>query len=185
MTNSHGDEGPLYNRADFWLFCDSTFLSLHQPTWPASDYLGNDILDQNNQPVRIMDMAKYQEELTKDANTEPWWLGDFTELKGYYFTEHGGNYCYENELGATADILPFKQGATGQAEANDEVHCVILCPHSFDGSPKPDSYRDANNLLAAGTNLADAIPKSATLLHELFHAIRGEDFLAGGDEICE
>ncbi|KAL2867619.1 uncharacterized protein BJX67DRAFT_380966 [Aspergillus lucknowensis] len=79
-----------------------------------------------------------------------WWLGELTDLNGYYFTDYGGIYCYEDDLGITAAIQPFVQGANGQAETADEIASIILCPYSFDNSPRPDSYRDANGLLAQG-----------------------------------
>ncbi|KAL2872835.1 uncharacterized protein BJX67DRAFT_20775 [Aspergillus lucknowensis] len=173
---------PLYDRAGFWLFCHSTFLSLHEPTSPALDYLGNEIGDENDNPISISDVPTYQEQLNVDRANQPWWSGELTDLNGYYFTEYGGNYCYEDDLGITAAIQPFTQGANGQAVAAHEIASVILCPYSFDETPRPNSYRDANNLLARGRNLADAIPKSTTLIHEAFHAIHGTAFLAGADE---
>lgn len=172
----------LYNKAGFWLFCHSTFLALHQPTDPAIDYQGNDISDQDGNPIRIMDVSIYQDKLGEDEDNKPWWSGELTNLNGYYFTETGSNYCYEDELGITAAIQPLVRGANGQAQDADEVASVILCPYSFDSSPNPDSYRDANNLLAPGTNLAMAVPKSATLIHEAFHSIHGTEFLAGAEE---
>ncbi|KAH8585528.1 hypothetical protein B0O99DRAFT_154103 [Bisporella sp. PMI_857] len=174
---------PFFNRASYWLFCDSTFLSLHEPTSPASDFQGNDILDQNGNPVRIVDVPKYREMLAEDADNKSWWSGELTDLNGYYFTEYGGNFCYTNkDLAITAAIQPFQRGANGEAENYQEIASVIMCPYSFDGSPRPNSYRVANDLIASGTNLADAVPKSASLLHELFHALHGIDFLSGEDE---
>ncbi|KAK3292139.1 uncharacterized protein B0H64DRAFT_445099 [Chaetomium fimeti] len=80
-------------------------------------------------------------------------------------------------------IIPFIRGADGQAEQDGiGIAAVILCPYSFEGSPRPDSYHDANNLLALRTNLADAVPKSTTLPHEAFHAIFGTAFLSGAAE---
>lgn len=142
-------------------------------------------MDQNGNTIRIMDIPEYAAQLAEDPDNKPWWTGELTDLNGYYFTDFGGNYCYTDDLGVTARIQPFKQGDNGQAESAGEVASVIVCPYSFEGSPRPDSYRDANNLLAAGTNLADAIPKSATLLHEAFHAIHGIEFLGGEEEECE
>ncbi|GKT58404.1 hypothetical protein ColTof4_12335 [Colletotrichum tofieldiae] len=117
---------PLYDKSGYWFFCDSTFLSLHEPTSPASDYRGNDILDQNGNPIRIMDIPKYQQQLSEDADNKPWWSGELTDLNGYYFTEYGGNYCYEDDLGVTAAIQPFRQGANGQAETAEEIASVIV-----------------------------------------------------------
>ncbi|KAH6856897.1 hypothetical protein B0I37DRAFT_351915 [Chaetomium sp. MPI-CAGE-AT-0009] len=184
-VNNFFNDNPLYNSANYRLFCHSTFLSQHEPSSPALDYLGAEIQDQNGQNVLIRDVPLYQTELAKDADNKPWWAGELTGLNGYFFTEYGGNYCYEDDLGVTNDIKPLVRGANGEAREGDTVTSVILCPYSFDGSPRPNSYREANGLLAVGRNLADAIPKSATLLHEAFHTIHGGYFLAGDDEICE
>ena len=158
-------------------------MELHEATATASDFQGNDILDQNNNPVRIMNVPAYQAKLGESQNFKPWWTGRFTTMNGYYFTDEGSNYCASGtKLGETAGIRPLERGADGQAVARDEITSVILCPSSFDTSPRPNSYREANNLLAKDTNLADGVPKSATLLHEMFHAIRGDVFLSGDIE---
>ncbi|KAL2150897.1 hypothetical protein VTH82DRAFT_5995 [Thermothelomyces myriococcoides] len=181
--DNHG--APIYSKDKFWLFCDSTFLSLHEPTDPASDYEGKEMLDQDDNPIRIVDVPEYQNHLAEDANNRPWWSGELTNLNAYYFTEYGGNYCYEDELGITAATLPLIRGDNGQAVVpeNGQVASVILCPYNFDvDNPKPSSYLAANQLLESGRNLADAIPRSATLLHEAFHGLRGDAFLAGDAE---
>lgn len=183
--DNHG--APIYSKDKFWLFCDSTFLSLHEPTDPASDYEGKEMLDQDDNPIRIVDVPEYQNHLAEDANNRPWWSGELTNLNAYYFTEYGGNYCYEDELGITAATLPLIRGDNGQAVVpeNGQVASVILCPYNFDvDNPKPSSYLAANQLLESGRNLADAIPRSATLLHEAFHGLRGDAFLAGDAEKC-
>ncbi|KAK4038077.1 hypothetical protein C8A01DRAFT_48254 [Parachaetomium inaequale] len=178
--------GSMYDRAEYWLFCHSTFLALHDPTDPASDYMGKEMLNQTNDPIRIMDVQKYKDKLAEDKKNKPWWSGDLTDLNGYFFAENGSNYCYptpgEYDLGITAAIQHLEQGANGQAETRGEIASVIICPYSFDESPQPDSYRDANDLIARRTNLAKAVPKSATLLHEAFHAILRTAFLSGMDE---
>lgn len=133
-----------------------------------------------------MDVPTYQKELADDEDNKPWYSGELTNLNGYYFTEYGGNYCYDDDLGVTAAIHPLTPDANGAAEgASEAVASIIVCPYSFDGSPRPNSYRQANNLLRVGTNLADAVPKSATLLHEAFHAVHGIAFLSAGDEKCK
>lgn len=71
----------------------------------------------------------------------------------------------------------------------DQVAAIILCPSAFDGVPGrkpavPNSYLEANKLLKEGSNLADAVPKSASLIHELFHALRGDMFQSGKAEKC-
>ena len=166
------------------MFCHSTFLVLHEPTDPALDFLGNTIVDQDNDVVYIKDVKKYQDEIKKHAGNKPWGAGEPTNLNGYYFTDRDGDYCADDELGVAAAVQPFIQGANGQALNGDEIASVILCPHSFDGSPKPNSYLEANNLIEKGINLGDVVPKSTTLVHELFHALFGIAFLSGDDERC-
>ncbi|KAK8051640.1 hypothetical protein PG993_003025 [Apiospora rasikravindrae] len=122
-----------YSKEKFWLFCHSTFLSLHQPTDPALDYEAEQIKDEDGNEIRIQDVAKYQERLSEDEKNKPWWTGELT---------------------------------------------------NFDQNPKPNSYKEANDLLLIGTNLADAVPKSATLIYEAFRALHGGIFLDGNREIC-
>ncbi|KAI0205632.1 hypothetical protein F4808DRAFT_409742 [Astrocystis sublimbata] len=174
-----------YSRDGYWLFCDSTFLSLHQPNFPALDFQANEILDQSSNPVPISAVPVYAARLAEDADNKPWWAGELTDLHAYYFAEDGGNYCLTDDLGVTARSEFLVQNGAGNAVPRDpDVASVIICPYAFDASPRPNNYNDANNLIQAGTNLADAVPKSATLLHEMFHVIAGVDFLSGGDEDC-
>ncbi|GAW12855.1 hypothetical protein ANO14919_022260 [Xylariales sp. No.14919] len=153
-----------YNRDDYRLFCHSEFLSLQEPSWPALDYLAQEIRDQDDNLVSIMNIPDYAARLGEDPNNRPWWSGELTTLNGYYFSDTGAS-----------------RGVDGQAENANPIASIILCPYSSDESPRANSYRDANNLIHAGTNLADAVPKSATLLHEGFHAI----FRAGDEGFLE
>jgi hypothetical protein len=179
----------MYDRTEYWLFCHSTFLALHDPTDEALDYEGEEMVNQTNQPIRIMDVQEYQDKLAEYSENQVWWSGDLTTLKGYFFAENGSNYCYptrdEYDLGLTAAIRHLAQGANGEAQIRGEIAGIIICPWSFDGSLQPNSYREANGLLESGTNLAEAVPKSATLLHEAFHAVLGRGVLAGAAEECE
>ncbi|KAK0742157.1 hypothetical protein B0T21DRAFT_124691 [Apiosordaria backusii] len=174
----------IYNSDNYWLFCHSNFLVAHGNTDPALDYEADIILDEDGNQVRIGDIPEYVAQLEKEPNAIPWWAGS-SGLNGYYFTETGGNFCNGDNLGLTASIQPLQRNANNQAEEDDLLASVILCPHAFDGSKRPNNYREANSLLREGINLADAVPKSATLLHELFHALRGDAFLAGDDEIYD
>ncbi|KAF9873208.1 hypothetical protein CkaCkLH20_09371 [Colletotrichum karsti] len=179
------NDNPDYNRDDYLFFCDSTFFTLHERTDPALDFQGNEIRDQNGDPVPIDSVPEYRTALNEDPDNKAWWSGDLLEnMKGYFFTEYGANYCYDDDLGVTADIQPYIQGANGQAVTGDSKTSLIMCPHSFDRTDMPNTYRDANNLITDSppTNLADAIPKSATFLHEMFHTLYGGYFLAGDDE---
>ncbi|KZL84644.1 hypothetical protein CI238_12874, partial [Colletotrichum incanum] len=182
LENIERNGAPVYNNANFWLHCDSTFLSLHQPTDPALDFQANEMEGEDGNTITIEDVPKYQELLRKDAKNRPWWAGEITSQNGYYFTEYGGNYCYDDDLGVTAAMQLLERNAAGQAEAQPEKAAVILCPFSFDGSPQPNSWREANNLLAPGVSLHLAVPKSATLVHEAFHALHGTAFLSGAAE---
>ncbi|KAI3317158.1 hypothetical protein HD806DRAFT_527304 [Xylariaceae sp. AK1471] len=154
-------------------------------SFPALDFANNDILDQNSEPVPISAVPVYAEHLAEDPDNRPWWAGELTELHAYYFTEYGGNYCLTDDLGVTARSELLMRNAAGDAVPRDpDVASVIICPYAFDTSPRLNNYKDANNLIQDGTNLADAVPKSTTLLHEMFHAIGRIDFLAGDDEEC-
>lgn len=141
--------------------------------------------DKDGNTITIEGVPKYRELLRKDAKNRPWWSGEITDQNGYYFTEYGGNYCYEDDLGVTAAMQILDRNAAGQAEARKpEMAAVILCPFSFDDSPQPNSWREASNLLAPGVSLHLAVPKSMTLVHEIFHALHGVAFLSGDAEKC-
>ncbi|KAI1812914.1 hypothetical protein GGS20DRAFT_511454 [Poronia punctata] len=187
ILNFFNNENNQYVKNEYWLFCDSTFLSLHEPSSPALDFRNNVIHDQNGDPVPISAVPLYAQRLADDPNNEPWWAGEITDLYAYYFTvnDFGGNYCQTDELGVTARSEFLVRNAAGNAVPRDpDVASVIICPYAFDSNHRPDNYGDANNLIRDGTNLADAVPKSATLLHEMFHAIGRSDFLGGSAETC-
>ncbi|KAK8080202.1 hypothetical protein PG997_008020 [Apiospora hydei] len=166
-----------HRKEEYWLFCHSTFLASHEPEDPALDYEANVILNGKGEEIPIREVSTYKKRLDEDEMNVPWWAGDLTNLNGYYFTEHGYDYCDGDALGATA-------GAGGRAEKAPEVYSIIICPYSFDDNQNqaPNSYKEANDRLVPGKNLADAVPKSATLLHEAFHAIFGGHFLDGDKE---
>ncbi|KAK0735982.1 hypothetical protein B0T21DRAFT_450841 [Apiosordaria backusii] len=175
----------LYNPENYWLFCHSNFLKARPTTDTALDYEGNKIVDkETNTEVRIADIPAYVTQLGEELNATPWWAGS-SGLNGYFFTENGGNFCDGDNLGLTASIQPLERNSNGQAEEEEEIASIILCPFAFDRSPRPNSYKEANALLSEGKNLADAVPKSATLVHEMFHALRGDAFLAGDNEECK
>jgi hypothetical protein len=152
---------------------------LKDPAGVAQAYDGTDIKDDKGNDVPISAVPEYANRLKREKGIKPWWGGDHTTLRGYYFDDEGADYCVGTNLGLTAAIQPFRRGADGKAQAGDELASVILCPYSMDTSPRPNSYREASNLLQVGTNLAEAVPKSATLLHEMLHALRGDDYWSG------
>ncbi|KAM3510963.1 hypothetical protein MY11210_005362 [Beauveria gryllotalpidicola] len=176
-------DGP-YSKDKFWLFCDCTFLESHLPSQPAYDYLGNEIHDDDNDIVPIENVKEYKDALAKEPNARPWWSGAHSALKGYYFTEKGGDYCTASQLAATAHIQELRRPVPTEDAEEVQLASIILCPESF-ATLRQANYRDANNLIIEGTNLADGVPRSATLLHEMFHAIRGEAFFSGDAEHCE
>ncbi|KAK4173150.1 hypothetical protein QBC36DRAFT_61655 [Triangularia setosa] len=166
---------------EYYLFCDSDFLARRDKTDSALDFQTKVIVDKDNNEISIDKVPGYATALRKEAKAVPWWAGA-SGLNGYFFTESGGDYCdTAGNFGLTAKIELFKQGANGKAQKDRIARSVIICPNAFDQN-QPDSYKEANELLATGTNLADAVPKSATLVHELFHAIHGGDFSTGKAE---
>lgn len=189
FNNVRSNGVPMFSKAEYWLHCDSTFLVERQPSDTAWDLNGKDIYDSNNNSVRIEDIPVYKAELQR-GNNKPWWPGNLTALNGYYFDERGANFCHANNtnLGLTARIQRVIRNANGSVKIpqDDRVASVILCPLAFSRTTAPDNYRDASNSITGpGKDLNDVVPKSATLLHEVFHAIHGVDMLSGADEKCE
>jgi hypothetical protein len=173
---------PIYPKESYWLFCDSTFLSLQADTDEAFDKNGNLIVDKDGKPKTVMGVSNYKTELRKNANLRAWWSGQFTELKGYFFDGEGGDYCLDlANRGVTLAIRLLEP--RGISQVKYQVGAIVICPNNFDGSDQPDSYREANSNLAPDTSLEHAIPKSVTLLHEAFHELHGDTFLAK-DEKC-
>lgn len=158
------------------------FLTEHQPNSPALDYKGDEIKDQNDQNVLVRDVPLYQSELAKDPENKPWWAGDLTSINGYFFSEHGASYCTGNKLGCTMDIQPLEQGDNGQVQGGKVLTTVILCPESFNSESRPNTYREANNQINVNKSLAAVVPKSATLLHEVFHLVHGGKLSATDEE---
>ncbi|EQB59248.1 hypothetical protein CGLO_00386 [Colletotrichum gloeosporioides Cg-14] len=171
-----------FPKEKFWLHCHSTFLTEQSSTSPALDYEGNEI-KKDDKPITIQELAAYQKAISKEPNAKPWWSGVNTDQNGYYFSEDGRNYCQGDNLGATASIKPLKAEG-GQAVTKPEIASVILCPYAFDNTKNPDNYRDANAKLKKDVRLDAVLPKSTTLVHEAFHAVHGDKFLAGKEEKC-
>ncbi|KDN70775.1 hypothetical protein CSUB01_09792 [Colletotrichum sublineola] len=174
---------PVYNRDLFWLHCDSTFLTAQSKTDRALDFQAKE-MKKDDKFITIEEVASYQKALTDESKSKPWWSGKITDQNGYYFTEKGGDYCQSTNLGVTAAVQPLVQDADGHAVVKAPIAGIILCPYSFDNDKAPNSYLEANNLLAKGVALETAVPKSATLLHEVFHALHGDKFLSGDKEKC-
>ncbi|KAI8204379.1 hypothetical protein K4K49_003815 [Colletotrichum sp. SAR 10_70] len=164
----------------FWLHCHSTFLTEQSSTSPALDYEGKEI-KKDDKTITIQELDAYQKAIDKEPNVKPWWSGTNTDQNGYYFSEDGRNYCQGDHLGVTASIK-LLQAEGGQAVTKPEIASVILCPYAFDNIKNPDNYRDANAKLKKNVGLEDVLPKSTTLVHEAFHAVHGDKFLAGSDE---
>ncbi|KAI0837650.1 hypothetical protein F5Y06DRAFT_270974 [Hypoxylon sp. FL0890] len=156
-----------------YLFCGSDFLVHQTEDTPALDWEANEILDDEGNPVSIVDVPNYAKALGDDPDNEAWWSGDLTLVNGYYFTATGGEYCDSDNLGLTAKIDELEADVTGQPTKRKPIEFVILCDHSFTNTERPDSYKVGNAAIVAGTNLATVVPKSATFLHEAFHLIFG------------
>ncbi len=181
------DNGPFYSPAGNYLFCDSNFLVYQSDDTQTLDFQANDIVDSQGNLVCIADVPAYMAALDEDINNDDWWSGDLTPVNGYYFSTTGSEYCDGTKLGLTAVIQPLMAGPNGQAQEDDPISSIVLCERSFTPSPAPnDTYRDANAQLAMGTNLADVVPKSSTLLHKGFHLVfgAGRTGFLQADEIC-
>ncbi|OBT97835.1 hypothetical protein VE01_04980 [Pseudogymnoascus verrucosus] len=173
---------PMYPlNGNRYLFCDSNFLIHQAEDTPAQDWNAQDIIDANGNIVTIGDVPGYAEALAENKTSEAWWSGDLTPVNGYYFSPTGGDYCDGAGLGLTAEITELNQPTRPTG-----IESIILCGSSFTNG-KPNNYRDGDALIQAGTNLADVVPKSATLLHEALHVLNGAGptgFLQG-DEIYD
>ncbi|KAI0192602.1 hypothetical protein EV127DRAFT_490786 [Xylaria flabelliformis] len=73
-------------------------------------------------------------------------------------------YCDGTNLGLTATIQQLVPGPNGGAQDGHTLSSIVLYRYSFTGSSQPNTYQDANALLARRTDLAKAVPKSSTLL---------------------
>ncbi|KAI2471680.1 hypothetical protein F4781DRAFT_90224 [Annulohypoxylon bovei var. microspora] len=166
---------PIYPlNGDRYLFCGSNFLIHQSEDTQALDWQANEIIDDDGNPVTIVDVPGYAEALDADADNDAWWSGDLTPVNGYYFSTTGGEYCDTNNLGLTAAIQELEADITGQPTVRKQIESIIICDHSFTND-RPDSYSAGDALIVAGTNLATVVPKSATLLHEAFHLLFGVD----------
>ncbi|KAM7200806.1 hypothetical protein V8F33_003737 [Rhypophila sp. PSN 637] len=185
-NKKEGGGTALYPKDEYWLFCSSDFLTEKKRTDTALDKNGNEILDKDKKPVPIDKVPAYLDALNADAKNKIWWAGEKAKgLNGYYFAKTGRTYCSNRKnLGATTQINIATGGAVPTVK---ETAAIIFCPSAFDGVPNQlrptaNSYLEANKRLENDYNLGDSLPKSTTLIHELFHAIRGDDFLSGDDE---
>lgn len=174
---------PVNDKTNFWLHCDSTFLSEHQTTDAAWDLNGKEMHNSKNELILIQDVDEYK--LQVSGKEKPWWPTNITDLNGYYFDEDGGHFCSATNLGVTASIRRIERRPNGStlAPKDERIASIIICPSAFSNPRAPNNYRDAsNNIVLPGKSLGDCLPKSATLLHETFHAIFGEVMLAGPAE---
>ncbi|TRX94653.1 hypothetical protein FHL15_004425 [Xylaria flabelliformis] len=184
----HNDGTPYYPLGDRFLFCGSDFLVYQPDDTQALDFQAQDIFDGQGNLVRIADVPSYAEKLNEDADNDAWWSGFLTDTNGYYFSPTGGEYCDGTNLGLTATIQQLVPGPNGGAQNGHTLSSIVLCPYSFTESPQPNTYKDANALLTQRTDLAKAVPKSSTLLHEAFHLLFGAGttgFLEDADEVYD
>lgn len=167
------------------LFCDSTFLTLHNEADPALDYNGQEIRDAQNDLVPIGNVPAYRKALTKNPSAKPWWTGDLTNHNLYVFEEEGSTFCSAENLGTTGQQKTLRRSDAGVAIDGEEYTFVVICPSAFSDTDRPASYYEANGRIMENTNLATVVPRSATLLHEAFHAVQVGDFASGPAEDCE
>ncbi|KAJ3491612.1 hypothetical protein NLG97_g5559 [Lecanicillium saksenae] len=181
---ARGENGlPVYPRTNFRLFCDSAIFTPRAPTDTAVDFEGNPIVNKKNEPVAIKDVPIYETKLHGDTRNQAWWMGDHTDLNMYVFLPNPSQYCREEDaIGLTVDLFPLKRGPDGTAQNDDPKVAIILCPRALQDTSKPASYRDGSSRIEVGTDLGTVITRSATLLHEIFHAIGGAIFLGEGRE---
>ncbi|KAK4164603.1 hypothetical protein QBC43DRAFT_288507 [Cladorrhinum sp. PSN259] len=174
---------PKYDPKTRFLFCHSNFLERHAKTDPALDFQAKVMKDKDNKDIPIGGVQAYKDAIEKEKKAIPWWAGA-GGVNGYFFTETGGDFCGpEKNLGLTAKIEKLKAAKSkGTAVLDKVVEMIIICPAAFDKSPQQNSYREANGLVSKGLGLEKVVPKSATLLHELFHGIFGDKMAAGKDE---
>ncbi|KAI1345752.1 hypothetical protein F5Y01DRAFT_322793 [Xylaria sp. FL0043] len=174
---------PIYQNSNFHLFCGSDFLVRQAVDTPALDWQAKQILDNKGNPVNIAAVPEYAAALAGEPDKEAWWSGDHTPVNGYYFSNTGGEYCDTksstnndadgHNLGLTAVIQQL--GVVGSTGAARTVDNIIICDYSFTNPDRPESYAAGDAAIVAGTNLAKAVPRSATLFHELFHLLFGVD----------
>lgn len=175
-TNVYNPKVPV---ADTYLFCGSDWAVEKAATAVAQDYLGNNIKDTEGNDVTIGEVTSYAKAL-QSPGTSAWWAGDHTapnNVYGYYFDTQGGAYCTPPEhMGLTSfleELVPVAGG--GQpSKRNRKVTTVIICGNAFNDPDHKESYQAANTAITEGSSLADAVPRSATLLHEAFHVIFGD-----------
>ncbi|KAJ5413885.1 hypothetical protein N7509_000512 [Penicillium cosmopolitanum] len=130
-----------------WLFCDSSWLEPKPRTLR---------IEECGEEVEIQDSQQYGSQL-QEAGSVPYWSSDLKEyIIGHAYGE-GGLCGASGELGVT-------QGTTAS-------RTVTLCPRAF---TRTDVQTDFG-VDAQGKKLSDVLSKSATLFHELFHLVIGND----------
>lgn len=146
----------------------------------AQDYLGQDIVDSNGNDVPINAIPSYAAQLATPGNLA-YWAGMWTSIYGYFFDTQGGSYCSRaaTNLGQTSELSRLTQPSGGGAPVLSTVKTVILCENAFTDPAHPATYLAANTQIQPGSLLSAAVPQSATLLHEAFHAIFGDDAVGG------
>lgn len=144
----------------------------------------------NNEPVPIQDVPAYSKALA--GGLVPWWAGDRTDINGYYITnpDSGGKYCdVETNYGQTAVTETLEQADDGSPVVQKEKKTVVtICPNGFNNIKQPEEYESAVRQIEEGNTLEDAVPRSATFLHEGFHIFFGSGpsgMLEGKQEFCE
>jgi hypothetical protein len=131
-----------------WLFCDSSWLEQKSRT---------DKIEECDEEVEIQNSEEYGSQLKAAKILVPYWSSDLDQYIIDQAYGEGGLCGASGELGVT-------QGVT-------EPKTVTLCPRAF---TRTDVQTDFG-VDAQGKKLSDVLSKSATLFHELFHLVLGND----------
>lgn len=174
--DSGGLEYPLNN--DRYLFCDSEWLLPQTPDNNALDFLGGEIKDSDGDLVPISQVQAYKDAIAEEAGNKPYWTGDFSPMNGYYFSKTGSGYCdvvnedKSKNYGLTSTVTEL-DGKGNVVTKKYPVSVVTLCDAAFTATVFQPDFRTANQMTKAGTKLKTVLPRSTTLLHEMFHVLFG------------
>lgn len=169
-----GLEYPL--KDDRYLFCDSEWLLPQTPDNNALDFEGREIKDGEGDLVPLSQLQAYKDGIAEVKGNKAYWTGDFSPMNGYYFSTTGSGYCDvvnkdgSKNYGLTSDIKLLD--GKGNVTPN-RVSVVTLCDAAFTATVFQPDFRTANQMTQEGTKLRNVMPRSATLLHEMFHVIFG------------
>jgi hypothetical protein len=130
------------------LFCDSSWLEQKSRT---------DKIEEYSKEVEIQNSDEYGSQLEADKSLVPYYSSDLDQYIVDQPYGEGGLYGASGELSMT--------------QGNTQPSTVTLCPRAFTrAGVQTDLGVDAQ-----GKKLSDVLSKSATLFHELFHLVIGNE----------